>query len=85
MDQPVRETLRAYVLEHFLPGESANSLEDSTRLISSGIIASIALVEFVGFIEDTFGVAIPEQDIGAARMDTIDQLAALVASKRVDA
>lgn len=70
--------MRDYVLTNFLPGEQPETLEDSTPLITSGIITSLSLVEIVTFIEDKFDVTLDHEDIGAARMDSIDRLTDLV-------
>lgn len=77
----IRGTLRSYILSNFLPGESPETLEDSTPLITSGIIASLSLVELVNFIEDTFTVNLEQDDVGTARMDSIDLLVDLIAER----
>lgn len=76
--EQIRSALRDYILTNFLPGEQPETLEDSTPLITSGIITSLSLVEIVTFIEDKFDVMLDHEDIGAARMDSIDRLTDLV-------
>lgn len=77
----IRGTLRSYILANFLPGEPPETLEDSTPLITSGIIASLSLVELVNFIEDTFTIKLEQDDVGTARMDSIELLVDLIAER----
>ena len=77
-DEEMREALRAFVLASFLPGEAPETLLGSTRLISSGIVASLSLLELVNFVEGAFAVALAPADIGVARMDSVDAIVALV-------
>jgi len=74
----VREMLRSFILSSFLPGEEPETLEDSTLLVSSGVITSLSLLELVTFIEDRFSVALEGDDLGIARMDSIDSMVELI-------
>lgn len=80
-DDEIRKTLRSFVLNNFLPGEDPATLADSTLLISSGVIASLSLLELATFIEEEFGVTLLPQDLGVEHMDSIDLLAKLVARR----
>jgi acyl carrier protein len=77
----VRETIRSFILSSFLPGEDPASLEDSTLLVSSGVITSLSLLELVTFIEDRFSVNLEGDDLGTARMDSIDSIVELIAER----
>jgi len=77
----VRKALRSFILTNFLPGEDPATLEDSTLLISSGVIASLSLLELATFIEVEFSIALLPQDLGIEHMDSIDLLVQLVARR----
>ena len=77
----IRGTLRTFILASFLPGEEPETLEDSTLLVSSGVITSLALLELVTFIEDRFSVCLEGDDLGIARMDSIDSMVDLIAER----
>ena len=77
----VREKLRDFILSNFLPGEEPATLEDSTLLVSSGVITSLSLLELVTFIEDRFSVVLEGDDLGIARMDSIDSMVELIAER----
>jgi acyl carrier protein len=80
-DDEIRTTLRSFILTNFLPGEDPATLEDSTLLISGGVIASLSLLELATFMEEEFGVTLLPQDLGVEHMDSIDLLAQLVARR----
>jgi acyl carrier protein len=82
MADDVRRALREYILTSFLPGEAPESLEDSTLLVTSGIITSLSMLELVTFIEETFDVMLLPEDLGVAHMDSVDLLVELVARRR---
>ena len=46
------ETLKQFILREFLPGEDPNELEESTPLVSTGILDSLATLKLVTFLED---------------------------------
>lgn len=51
-------------------------------LISSGLIDSFSLMDLALFIEDTFGVRVEDTELNAETFDTLDQLAALISSRK---
>jgi acyl carrier protein len=76
-----RESIRGYILEEFLPDEDPSVLEDSTPLISSGILDSIANAKLVTFLEDRFDVRFKPNEITAENLDTIDLIVETVERK----
>jgi len=58
------------------------ALKPDEPLISSGLIDSFNLVDLALFVEDTFGVRIDDSELNAQTFDTLDQLAALIQSRR---
>ena len=73
-----RSALREFILTNFLPGEDPETLADSTLLVTSGIITSLALLELATFVEDHFSIILQDEDVSADRMDSIDLLIELI-------
>ena len=71
--------LRTYILERHLPGESASNLGDDTRLLSSGILDSLAVLELASFIQAEFGVELSASETSTDAFDRLRDIAALVA------
>jgi acyl carrier protein len=53
-------------------------LGDREPLITGGLIDSFALAQIGVFVEDAFGVYIPDTDLTVAKMDTLEQMVARV-------
>ena len=51
-------------------------------LISSGLIDSFSLMDLALHVEDTFGVRIEDTELNADTFDTLNQLSALIASRK---
>lgn len=78
----ITATTKAYILSEFLPGESPESLENTTPLITSGILDSIGTVKLVSFLEEQYGIELEAHEMGVDLLNTLDDIAALVISKR---
>lgn len=51
-------------------------------LISSGLIDSFSLMDLALYVEDTFGVRIEDTELNAAIFDNLNQLSALIESRK---
>ena len=80
-DTEIRERLRTYMLDNLIAEEDADSLDDQTELITGGILDSLATLNLVSFLKKEFGVALKAHEIDARTMDTIADMASLVASR----
>jgi len=78
----VKDAIRRFILANHLQGESPDNLRDTTRLQSSGILDSLAILGFAAFIERQFGVVLSVSDVGVDSFDRIEDIAALIARKR---
>jgi acyl carrier protein len=76
------EAIRTFILAEFLSGEDPGELADTTPLLSSGILDSIATLRLVAFLEETFGIEMAAHETDAAHLDSIERIASLVRSKR---
>jgi acyl carrier protein len=77
-----KATIRQFILESHLPGESPDSLRDDTPLQTSGILDSLATVGLVSFVEKQFGVELDVYDTSVERFDSIADIAATIHRKR---
>jgi len=80
MDE-IRQTVRGYILQQFLPGEDADELTDETPLITGGILDSISTLKLVTFLEDRFGVTVEAYEAGVENLDSVARIGRLIASK----
>jgi acyl carrier protein len=78
----VKDTIRDYILREYLPGESPANLTDETPLRTSGILDSMATLNLVTFVEQSFDITIDAHETGIEQFDRIADIAALVAQKK---
>ena len=81
MDATVR-TVKEFILEQFLPGESPDRLTETTPLFTSGLLDSIASLQLVTFLEDTFGIRVAAHEVVSDNLNTLDSIAGFVRSKQ---
>jgi len=80
--QNVRETVRRFILDNFLPGEDVANLTDSTELKESGILDSLSTLKLVTFLEERYKVEFEANDLDPGNLSTVANIAALVAAKQ---
>lgn len=69
-----------FIVEHFLFGDSAD-LDRRTSFLESGVIDSTGLLELVSFLEETFAIAIEDDELVPENLDSLDNLARFLAHK----
>ncbi len=77
----IRETVRAFVLENFLPGEDPRNLTDDTELKESGILDSMSTLKLVTFLETEYKVEFEASDLDPGNLANLKTIEALVQSK----
>jgi acyl carrier protein len=80
--EDVKQIVKQYVLQEFLPGEDAANLTDSVKLIRGGVLDSLATLRLVAFLEERFGIHLAAHEANPANLDTLSDIAALVARKK---
>ncbi len=81
MDE-IRQAVHGYILKQFLPGEDPSELTDQTPLITGGILDSIRTLKLVVFLEDRFSVTVEAHEAGVENLDSVGQIARLIAKKK---
>jgi acyl carrier protein len=74
--------VKEFVLTRFLPGEDPAALTETTPLIASGILDSLATLDLVGFLEERYSIELDAADTDASRIGTLADIARLVEGKR---
>jgi acyl carrier protein len=78
----VRQTVRRFILDNFLVGEPPESLQDSTSLLTTGIVSSLATLEIAAFLESEYSVTLRPDDLAVDKLDTVDSIVTLVQDLR---
>lgn len=82
MTQELKELIKAYILNEFLPGENPEALTDSTPLVTSGILDSLATIKLLLFLEEQFKIKIQADEATVDHLSTITNIVNLVQSKQ---
>lgn len=75
--QEIVDALRRYVCAELMQHPSY-PLRSDEPLMSGGLIDSFCVAHIGVFIEQAFGVYIPDPELSVENMDTLDQIAARV-------
>lgn len=77
----ITRAVKEYIITTFLPGEDPSALTDTTPLVSSGILDSLAQIELVAFLEERYKIELEARDVDATKLGTLPDIAKLVQSK----
>jgi len=77
-----RQAVKDYILNEFLPGENPDDLTEDLPLISGGILDSIATLKLVLHFEERYGIVLEAHEADKEHLDTIRDIAVLLASKQ---
>lgn len=81
LDQ-IRATVRELLLGGALAGEDPSTLQDSTPLITGGVLDSVRTVKLVGDLEERFGVAFEAFEMSVDYLDSIEVIAETIHGKQ---
>jgi acyl carrier protein len=77
----IKQKAKAFILEKFLQGAAEDELQDSTPLITSGILDSLGTVALVEYLEETFNITIQAHEADEDNLGTLNDIERLVQSK----
>jgi acyl carrier protein len=75
-------TLQQFIEKNFQRKKNVNPITPDSSLLDSGVIDSVGIFELVGFIEESLGVKIEDEEIVPENFQTINNLVAFITSKR---
>jgi len=61
--QEIEATLEKYIRNNYLPRNAGANLSIDENLFDSGILDSAGLISFITYLEKSFGLAIPDEDL----------------------
>jgi len=77
----IREKVWAYIVENFLYMRPNLQVAPDDSLLRSGVFDSLGVMEIIGFIEETFGIAVEQEEVTEAHFGTLNAISSYVASK----
>jgi len=77
----IETLIRGYILENFLFTGDNGRLQDDASFLEEGIVDSTGVLELVMFVEETFGIAVEDEEIVPENFDSVAQLAHYVLTR----
>lgn len=77
----MKEVILSYIRNEYLEDEDEDDdidLNESTPLISSGIVDSFSMVSLKRFIEKKYSISIPDDEATPEAFDTVNKIIALI-------
>lgn len=78
---PAREAALTAFLSSLVPGASAQSIRPDTPLLSGGLLDSLGILQLVGFLSDSFGIDVADDDFTEENFATVQTLLAFIDRK----
>jgi acyl carrier protein len=78
----LRTSIREYIVENFLFGDSEPLGDDGQSLLESGILDSTGVMELVAFLEGDLGLTVADEELVPENLDSVDNLVAFVQRKQ---
>ena len=75
------EKIRDFIVDNFLFGDG-DRLENDTPFLEGGIIDSTGMLELIGFLEETFGITVEDEELVPENLDSLENIARFLDRKR---
>lgn len=72
--------LKDYIREELMNG-SNGELDESENLLAAGIIDSLGILRLVSFVEEKFGIEVPDEDVTIDNFQSVKSMSDYVASQ----
>ena len=76
-----KEKVRNYILENYLFTDDQSALKDGDSFLQQGIIDSTGILEVIYFLEDEFGITVPEEEMVPENLDSVNNIVLFVNTK----
>jgi acyl carrier protein len=79
--EDIRGRFKKYIVGNFMSLAGDKSLRDDASLLEEGIMDSTGVLDLVMFIEETFGIAVKDEELIPENLDSVDKLVVFVERK----
>ena len=79
----IEQSVRQFITENFIMEGDREHLPGGVSLTQTGVLDSMGVLELVMFIEERFGVTVPEEDTVPENLDTVDRVVRYVDARLV--
>ncbi len=79
--QEIEATLEKYIRNNYLPRNAGANLSIDENLFDSGILDSAGLISFITYLEKSFGLAIPDEDLLPENFFSVESMTRYIIGK----
>jgi acyl carrier protein len=79
----IRQQVHKFVMYNFLYDGVSADIDDDASLLEIGVIDATGILELTLFVEDIFGVRVPEADLVPENFDSVNNIARYIARNYV--
>ncbi len=73
--------VRGFLAENFILDDGGASLDANESLTQSGVLDSMGVLELIMFIEQQYGVTIPDEDTLPENLDSVNRIVNYVSGR----
>jgi acyl carrier protein len=77
----IRDKVWAYIVENFLYMRPNLQVGPDESLLRKGVFDSLGVMEVIGFVEETFGIKVEQEEVTEAHFGTLNAIAEYIAMK----
>ena len=66
--------VNGYIRGNFLIGRPADYLKETESMLEKGVLDSTGILEVVGFLEETFGIKVEDEEMVPENLETINNI-----------
>ena len=74
--------MREIIVEYISNLSNESNLDPSLNLFENGYISSLDILDIICFIEETFNIAIGDDELGMDNFSTIDRMVSYIEKKQ---
>lgn len=79
--QQVATEVRQFLAENFILDDGGAGVGADESLTQSGVLDSMGVLELIMFIEERFGLSVPDEDALPENLDSINRITAYVSRR----
>jgi acyl carrier protein len=80
--ETIQQDIRNFIISNFMFGQGGEGLADDQSFLETGVIDSTGVLELIAFLEQQFGIAVEDQEVVPANLDSVAQLVSFVQRKK---
>lgn len=74
--------IKKFIANNFLFSADTTAIDDEQSLMQTGVLDSTGVLELIQFVEETFGIKVPDEDMLPANFDSVRAIASYVQRKQ---